>query len=111
MVPVHGAGWRAVVRVRLMHAAVRARLSCSAAYEAVAAADGVPINQIDMVVTQLAFSAVVVDGLERLGVDLSDGLEAVEAVDSAMVLGSSATAFGRARSASISPRTSLSKFA
>ena len=78
MVPVHGAGWRAVVRVRLMHAAVRARLSCSAAYEAVAAADGVPINQIDMVVTQLAFSAVVVDGLERLGVDLSDSLEAVE---------------------------------
>ena len=72
MMPLHGAGWRAVLRVRLLHASVRARMKKS---------DGcveVPINQEDLIVTQLAFSAVVVDGLERLMPEVDLDTEAVE---------------------------------
>ena len=60
MMPLHGRGWRAVLRVRLLHAAVRTRMMRGTG------SGEVVINQEDLIVTQLAFSAVVVDGLERL---------------------------------------------
>ncbi|XRB20790.1 ER-bound oxygenase mpaB/mpaB'/Rubber oxygenase catalytic domain-containing protein [Pseudoscourfieldia marina] len=76
--PFVGPGWRDVVRVRLLHATVSARLR-KGGYDT--SADGIPVNnQEDLLVTQLAFSAVVLDGLARLGVDIEgeyrDGAEA-----------------------------------
>jgi hypothetical protein len=66
---VGGEGWRSVVAVRLLHAAVRVRLVDGGRWDGPAAAgEGVPINQEDMVATQLAFSLVVCLGMERLGV-------------------------------------------
>ena len=63
---VGGGGWRSVLNVRLLHASVRTWLLDSRHWDV--AAWGVPINQEDMVITQLAFSAVLLMGLERLGV-------------------------------------------
>lgn len=53
---VGGCGWSAVLRVRLLHSAVRVRLGEQPKWDA--AAWGVPINQEDLLVTQLAFSQV-----------------------------------------------------
>jgi len=67
--PRTGRSWRAAMRVRLMHAAVRRQLQSrgwdSATY-------GVPINQQDIRLTGLAFSMLVLLGLERLGVPMND---------------------------------------
>ncbi len=62
---VGAAGWRITVRVRLMHAKVRALLQSSPRWRAHAWA--VPINQHDMLATNLLFSSVFVDGLRILG--------------------------------------------
>ncbi len=63
-------GFRACVKVRLMHAAVRRGLQRSPRWKT----DdwGVPINQADSAGTLLLFSYIVVDGLERLGHVMSD---------------------------------------
>jgi hypothetical protein len=59
------AGFRATLRVRLVHAEVRRALSASPRWRA----DdwGAPICQADMAATVLLFSSVLVDGLETLG--------------------------------------------
>ncbi|QRK08274.1 DUF2236 domain-containing protein [Archangium violaceum] len=62
-------GFASTVRVRLMHAQVRRLLSGSPRWNA--RAWGTPINQLDMAGTMLLFSLVAVDGLRRLGVQLS----------------------------------------
>ncbi|MCA9601499.1 MAG: DUF2236 domain-containing protein, partial [Myxococcales bacterium] len=60
-----GDGWALTARVRLIHASVRDRLSRSPEWRA---ADwGVPINQFDMLGTNLAFSASFMQGMRRLG--------------------------------------------
>jgi hypothetical protein len=65
-----GDGFKAMVKVRLVHASVRAMLSRSPRWNA--AAWGVPINQYDMSGTTLLFSYVVLDGLDKMGFRLSD---------------------------------------
>ncbi len=63
-----GPGFAAAVKVRLMHAEVRRLLLSSNRWRS----DdwGHPINQYDMAGTVLLFSSIVVEGLERLGVQL-----------------------------------------
>jgi hypothetical protein len=63
-----GRGRRTIQKVRLMHAAVR-RLSRAA--PSWNAAWGVPINQEDLAGTLMSFSWVGLDGLKKLGVELS----------------------------------------
>lgn len=58
-------GFRASVKVRLMHAEVRRMLSGSSRWDM--GAWGVPINQADMCGTILLFSTVFVEGLALLG--------------------------------------------
>jgi hypothetical protein len=62
--------YRAPHGVRLFHAAVRAMLRNDPTYDR--AALGEPINQEDQLGTLLAFTVVVIDALERFGVDVSD---------------------------------------
>lgn len=65
----HGAGSRAAVRVRLMHAAVRQMLRVDPRWRE--DAYGVPINQADMAITALLFSQAVAQGLRKLGVGVT----------------------------------------
>jgi hypothetical protein len=83
-----GPGWRACINVRLLHAGVRARAAAAGGARAPggarhppwdAAAWGVPVNQEDTVVTQLAFSLVVLMGLERAGLAWHMGTAGMEA--------------------------------
>ncbi len=64
-----GDGFRACVKVRLMHASVRRGLLRSPRWNL--DAWGVPINQADSAGTMLLFSSVVVEGLEKLGHEMS----------------------------------------
>lgn len=68
---LHGAGIRTAQRVRLMHAGVRFLL-LNHPTEPWNPALGMPINQEDLAGTQCTFSYVVLDGLDRLGLDLGD---------------------------------------
>jgi ER-bound oxygenase mpaB/B'/Rubber oxygenase, catalytic domain len=63
-------GYGASLRVRLMHANVRAQLLKHSAWNS--SAWGVPINQHDMAATTLLFSYILMQGLEKLGVRISD---------------------------------------
>jgi hypothetical protein len=63
------AGFRATVRVRLMHAQVRANLLASGKWKT--GEWGVPINQQDMLATILQFSVAYAYGVRALGVVLS----------------------------------------
>ena len=65
----HAEGFRATVKVRLMHAQVRRMLAKSPKWDA--SAWGVPINQFDMVGTALLFSHVLTEGLQMLGYPVS----------------------------------------
>jgi hypothetical protein len=58
-------GYRAMVKVRLMHAAVRRWLGGSSDWKT--SAWGTPINQVDMAGTVLLFSLMVLEGLDKLG--------------------------------------------
>lgn len=60
-----GEGYALSVRVRLMHARVRALALADARWQR--AAWGVPINQHDMAATSILFSEVLLQGLETLG--------------------------------------------
>ncbi len=64
-----GEGFRAAVRVRLMHATVRRLLLESGKWRE--DAWGAPINQADMSATALLFSYAVGDGLNKLGFTLT----------------------------------------
>jgi mpaB/rubber oxygenase-like protein len=68
------AGYLAVRRVRLLHACVRALLllGTSNGTPWPVAERGVPINQEDLLGTQLAFTTAAFDGMKRLGVKLTD---------------------------------------
>jgi ER-bound oxygenase mpaB/B'/Rubber oxygenase, catalytic domain len=63
-----GKGRRTIQRVRLMHAAVRHLIKARASWNP---GWGKPINQEDLAGTLLAFSAVVVEPMVRLGVSVS----------------------------------------
>ena len=84
-------GERAVRHVRLMHAAVRYGLTHPGALGGTDGAPwddalGVPLNQEDLLGTLLAFSALGLDALERLGITLS-GREAEAYVHAWNVVG------------------------
>jgi hypothetical protein len=64
-----GDGFKATVKVRLVHASVRRMLSLSPRWNA--PAWGVPINQYDMSGTTLLFSYIVLDGLDKMGFQTS----------------------------------------
>ena len=66
---VGGVGYRTVRRVRLLHACVRALLLLgdAAANPWPTEVRGLPINQQDMLGTQLAFTIAAFDGIARLG--------------------------------------------
>lgn len=58
-------GWRATLKVRLMHARLRRMILRSGRWDE--AAWGVPINQHDEAATAVLFSAAVLEGLRRFG--------------------------------------------
>jgi hypothetical protein len=64
-----GRGVRSAEKVRLMHAAIR-HLILNTPQNPWDPAFGTPINQEDLVGTLMSFSLLVLDGLERLGVEL-----------------------------------------
>jgi hypothetical protein len=66
-----GEGWIATVKVRVMHAAVRAMCLASPRWDL--SAWGTPINQPDSAGTGLLFSWVVLDGLDKLGFVIEGG--------------------------------------
>jgi len=65
----HGPGLACTVKVRLVHASVRRMLAASPRWRH---EDwGAPVNQVDMAGTILLFSHVLLDGLERIGFDVT----------------------------------------
>lgn len=67
----NGRGVRAIQKVRLMHAAVRHYLRTNPAEKWDEAKLGAPINQEDLIGTLMTFSIVVLEGIDKLGVDVS----------------------------------------
>lgn len=67
----NGRGVRSAQKVRLTHAAVRTGILGKGGWDS--AAWGVPINQEDLLGTALAFSVVLLDGLERVGITVDPG--------------------------------------
>ncbi|KAJ9071502.1 hypothetical protein DSO57_1036234 [Entomophthora muscae] len=67
---VGGTGWRAALKVRLMHAQVRRHVLRQSKYDQ--EANGIPINQEDLLSTLMVFSTTVIYSLRRLGVDVSE---------------------------------------
>jgi hypothetical protein len=66
----YSSGFKTTVRVRIMHAEVRARLIASGQWQT--GAWGVPINQQDMLATVLQFSVAYAHGVRALGLVLSE---------------------------------------
>lgn len=69
-------GIKTAVRVRIMHAILRIRIQQNPSWDS--QIWGLPINQLDMLATTLAFSTVFVDGVRRLGLLITD--EEAEAI-------------------------------
>ncbi len=65
----HGRGRRTIQKVRLMHAAVRKLVPTAPTWQT---AYGIPVNQEDLAGTLMSFSWVVLDGLQQLGIQISD---------------------------------------
>jgi uncharacterized protein (DUF2236 family) len=68
----HGRGIRTVQKVRLMHAAIRYQLHHDKTVKWNDHTYGVPINQEDLAGTLLTFSFLAIDGLRKLGANISD---------------------------------------
>jgi hypothetical protein len=64
-----GEGFKSTLRVRLIHAMVRRHVAERPDWDI--PVDGVPINQLDMAATQLAFSIVLLQGVRTLGYPMS----------------------------------------
>lgn len=67
-----GKGIASILKVRLMHAAIRNYVKHSAIWQGKSEAWGQPINQVELAGTLLAFSSVALDGLRKLGLRISD---------------------------------------
>lgn len=65
----HGPGWRSSVEVRLVHAMVRRHLPSRPEWDI--AEHGLPVNQIDMVATYLAFGPIMLMGVRALGIPVT----------------------------------------
>jgi uncharacterized protein (DUF2236 family) len=68
----HGRGIRTLQKVRLMHAAIRYQLHHDSTTKWNHLDYGVPINQEDLAGTLLTFSFLAIDGLRKLGANISD---------------------------------------
>jgi hypothetical protein len=67
-----GVGYRRIVQVRMLHAAVRAvLLGQDAPGGNWPAANGVPVNQEDLLATLMTFTVIVFRALDRMGVDVT----------------------------------------
>lgn len=66
---VRGVGWKSTLRVRLVHALVRRGLANKPEWDL--ARWGLPVSQIDMVATYLAFGPVMLAGLRMMGVPIT----------------------------------------
>lgn len=66
-----GEGLKSTLRVRLIHALVRRHVARLNEWDI--ERDGVPINQMDMAATQMAFSIVMLQGVRTLGYPVSRG--------------------------------------
>ena len=64
-----GAGWKSTLRVRVIHAMVRQRLNQREGWDSDYL--GLPVNQVDMQVTYLAFSVMFLLGLKLIGMPYS----------------------------------------
>lgn len=67
-----GIGRRSAEKTRIMHAAIRHLIIHRPDHEWQTEDWGVPINQEDLAATLMTFSYIVVDGLERMGVRLTE---------------------------------------
>lgn len=67
-----GVGLATLVKVRLMHAAVRHLLLHDQRVQWDRAADGIPINQEDFAGTLTTFSTLIIEGLERMNVPMAE---------------------------------------
>jgi hypothetical protein len=67
--PGPGEAWRDTVRVRLLHAQMRARVLARGGYDA--ARDGAPLNAEDLAATLASFGVAPVWGLRKMGLALS----------------------------------------
>jgi len=65
----NGAGIRSCQKVRLMHVGVRHQIAVHGPWDPTF---GTPINQEDLGATMLSFSWAIIDGLRRMGHDVSD---------------------------------------
>ena len=67
-----GVGYQRIVQVRVLHAAVRAvLLGKDAPGGSWPAANGVPVNQEDLLATLMTFTVIVFRALKRMGIDLT----------------------------------------
>ncbi|HET8730230.1 MAG TPA: oxygenase MpaB family protein [Moraxellaceae bacterium] len=64
-----GPGWRSSIEVRLVHAMVRRHLPSRPEWDV--AEYGLPVNQIDMVATYLAFGPIMLLGVRALGIPVT----------------------------------------
>ncbi|KAJ9064131.1 hypothetical protein DSO57_1033630 [Entomophthora muscae] len=67
---VGGAGWCAAVKVRMLHAQVRRHVLRQSKYDR--EANGIPVNQEDLLSTLISFSTTVVYGLRLIGVPVTE---------------------------------------
>ncbi len=81
-----GRGLRSAQKVRLMHAAVRRMILADPKLEWDVVRLGVPINQADLLYTLMSFSIVVLEGLERLDLEVNP-LQAQAYLDAWRVVG------------------------
>lgn len=66
-----GKGIASILKVRLMHAAIRHYIRQSGIWTGKTEAWGEPINQVELAGTMLAFSSIALDGLRKLGLKIS----------------------------------------
>jgi hypothetical protein len=66
-----GKGVASILKVRLMHAAIRNYVGRSEIWKGKTDDWGLPINQVELAGTLLAFSSVALDGLRKLGLHIS----------------------------------------
>ncbi|ORY26804.1 hypothetical protein BCR39DRAFT_560389 [Naematelia encephala] len=69
LTPITGIGWKSAIRVRMLHASVRVRLGTRQSYDVTA--DGLAINQEDMLATLGSFAIAPLWSLRRMGIRLT----------------------------------------
>ena len=68
-------GWRSVLKVRFLHSRVRKHI-LTTGFDV--ASYGIPINEADMIVTQLAFSYSVLFGIDKIGISFIPTVHSID---------------------------------